>query len=102
MGKANETFKERLRKKRRAYFFVIVKGYTQKEAAKLVDVSERTICEWAAKYKWKEIAENKLLRTGGVKALMDDFILFVDIAKPDISQEISELWKAFLTSLKKE
>lgn len=43
------------KKRKAAYVYIVNKGHTQKETARLLDVSERTLSLWAKKGGWKEI-----------------------------------------------
>ena len=96
------TKKELLTKKKQAVNMFIVKGLSQKEIARLLNLSETTLSKWAIKYDWKEGYSKKINRMGGVSALMKNFFEYVRQIKPEAVDSFKSLWTAFLQSEEKK
>ena len=56
--------------KKKAYELVIMQGMQQKEAAKVIDVAENTICRWAKA--WKKYPVIKKPTTETIMDIMSD------------------------------
>ena len=57
-------------KKQRAGDLIVIHGFTQKQAAKAVAVSQLTVCRWVKKYKWKNRAKNPFTRINKARYLV--------------------------------
>ena len=93
-GKSRESFL----RKQHARYLVIVKGYEQKQAAKEVNVSEKTIGAWARAGRWKDqrdAKENPLKEPS-----INWFMFYVLINAPHLHKRINKLWDAYTDSYK--
>lgn len=85
-------------RKQHARFLIIFKGYNQKEAAKEVNVSEKTITKWGREGKWNDKKNHKenSLQEPSIKW----FLLYVLINAPQLYKRINNLWDAYADSCK--
>ena len=99
MSATQPSAKELAQRKVTAHFLIVVKGYSQKDAAELVGVTEKTICKWVSKYHWKEDRDNALFKRGGVAQILDRFQRYVKKHAPGLSKELAHLWSGFLKEI---
>ena len=88
--------REMASKKRQAVHLFVVKGYPQNEIARILGVSEKTICLWGKKYQWHDKITNDFNLEGGVSTLMKRFFEYVKDIKPESVDSFKTLWNAFL------
>lgn len=88
-------------KKRQAVHLFLVKGYQQKEIARILCVSEKTICLWAKKHKWNDRYSKDVNIEGGLFALMNRFLLYAESIKPEAVDSFKILWVSFLKNEEK-
>ncbi len=93
--------KEQRSKRLRARHLIIVKGFSQKEAGKIVGVSEKTVSTWNKKYGWKEDGFKEMNKRGGLTVVMDNFFTYIRSASPDLLESVKKLWTGFLKSEEK-
>ncbi len=85
-------------RKEYARHLIIFNGYNQKEAAKEVNVSEKTMTTWEREGKWndkKNETENQLQEPS-----IKWFLLYVLINAPQLYKRINNLWDAYADSYK--
>jgi len=98
-----QTSKETTAKRLKARYLIAVKGYSQKEAAKAVGVSCKTICKWVAKFNWKDAIDKNINKKGGLDAIMDGFFEYVrDNTDTAESDKINQLWINYKSRLATE
>lgn len=88
-------------KRNKARHLVVVKGYSQKEAAEIVGVSEKSICVWAKRYNWRDAETKEVLQKGGLGVYMKLFFEYVRSTAPDLLTPVKKLWGGFLNAQEK-
>lgn len=88
--------KNRLAQKLKARHLILNKGYSLKEAAKEVGVSQNTMTTWNKKYKWQE----KLI-TGNqpdfvLPIQLDAFMNFLKLSNSKFHKGLAKQWELFL------
>ncbi len=94
--------KAKTSQKNKARYLIIVKGFSQKEAAKVVGVSEKTMTAWAKKYNWQDAMLKVVKHKGGLNGFMEDFFIYVRSAAPALLEDIKKHWFGFLKNHEKE
>jgi len=93
--------REMTSKRLKARYLVIVKGYSKKEAAKIIGVSQKTMTAWSKKYKWNDEMTKDVKKEGGVSLFMEQFFIYVRSTSPEFQKVIKNLWYGFLKSHEK-
>lgn len=88
--------------KNKARYLIIVKGFSQKEAANIVGVTEKTMTAWSKKYKWQDAMTKVVKQKGGLNGFMEGFFTYVRSAAPMLLTDIKKHWFGFLKSHEKE
>ena len=88
-------------KRLRARHLIVIKGYSQKETAKIVGVSNKAICTWNKKYEWSDAETEAIKKKGGLSVVMKDFFIYVRSTSPLLLKQITELWNGFLKAQEK-
>ena len=83
----------------KARYLIVVKGYEQKEAAKELGFSEKTMGKWSKKFGWKEKLFKDKPQSGGMKFFVTDFLKYVKTAEPELHKDISELVTNYVSRL---
>lgn len=94
--------REMTTKKLKARYLIIVKGYNQKEAAKIVGVSQKTMVIWVRKYKWNDEMTKNVNKEGGLNIFMELFFIYVRSVSSEHIKIITSLWNGFLKSHEKQ
>ncbi|MEO7488824.1 MAG: hypothetical protein ABIU77_17065 [Ferruginibacter sp.] len=102
MNKGHPKSRELTSKRLRARHLIVVKGYNQKETAKIVGVSNKTICAWNEKYDWGDAETTAIKRKGGLSVVMKDFYDYVRSSSPELLKPIMSLWNGFLKAQEKD
>lgn len=90
-------------KRLKSRYLIAIKGYSQKEAAKVVGVSYKTMCNWVARFNWKDATEKNINKKGGIDAIMDGFFEYVrDNTNAAESNKINQLWSNYKLRLSLE
>lgn len=97
-----KTSRELTSKKNRARYLIVVKGYSQKEAAQIVDVTEQTMVKWVEKYQWKDAMSKIIRQHSGLNGFMEVFFKYVQSAAPSLFNEIKKQWNGFLKAYEKD
>lgn len=79
-----------------ARYLIVMKDFTQREASKIVGVSEPTISSWVNKYEWNDRQTKEVKQKGGVRFYVNDFFEFVLIEAPDLLKSFRKLWCKYL------
>ncbi len=83
----------------KARYLIVVKGYEQKEAAKELGFSERTLSKWSMKFGWREKLFKDMPQSGGVKFFVNDFLKYVRKTEPALHKDISQLLTSYLAKV---
>ena len=94
--------RESLAAQSKARYLIVVKGYEQKEAAKELGFSEKTLSKWSKKLGWKEKLFKDMPQNGGVKFFVTDFLKYVKNTAPALHTDISQLLTNYLTKMDTE
>ena len=78
-----------------AMHLVVVLGYSQKEAGKILGVSQKTVCNWAKKYQWKATIE----KTASIRITLNNFLRHVANAAPHNYNDIKSLAANYINHL---
>jgi len=89
-------------KRLRARHLLIVKGYSQKETAKIVECSEKTISTWVKLYKWKDEETKEVKKQGGLSVMMERFFTYIRSTSSEMVDPVKNLWIGFLKSEQKD
>lgn len=74
---------------------VVVLGYSQKEASIKLGVSQKTMCNWSKKYKWKSEIEN-LTQT---RLTLNEFLIYIKNIAPNNYNKIKGLSNNYIDHL---
>jgi len=91
--------KERMAQIAKARYLIVYKGFSQKETAEIIGVSEKTMSSWSKKYEWNRAQEKEAARKGGMKAIMEDFFVFLRNLNGPMSKEVKKQWERFIQSI---
>ena len=79
---------------------IYIKGYTQKEAADQVGVTQKTMCNWLKKFKSNDQAGEKVRKMGGLNIVMDEFFSHLEANEgPIIRGLVKQQWIDFVSKL---
>jgi DNA-binding XRE family transcriptional regulator len=93
---------ETLDKITRARFLFIVKGLYQKDVARIVGISPKTMCYWTKEFKWNAVDFKGKLKAGGFELYMDGFTNYVQKMHPEIGAEITTLAHRYMLDVTKK
>jgi transposase len=82
-----------------ANYLIIVKGYQQKEAGKILSVSEKTMSLWSKKYDWKKKRELQKDIKINEKSLIDGFFRYVEKFNMPLYKPLKFSWSDYLLRL---
>lgn len=85
----------KLEKMNEARHLVIVLGYNQKEASRIVGVAQKTLCGWSKKYEWKSIVE----KTTAIRVMLNNFLRYVSATAPHNYDDIKNLSAKYINHL---
>lgn len=86
----------------KARYLVIVKGFNQKEVSEIVGVSQKTLSQWAIKYKWNDEITKEIKNLGGLNVFMDLFFMYVQEISPEQQKDVKNLWYGFMKKYEKK
>ncbi len=86
----------------RARYLIVVKGFSQKEAAEIVGVSKKTMNDWYKYYEWADDETKHVKRKGGLAVYMKDFFEYVRSTSPELLKSVNSLWNGFLKAHEKD
>lgn len=85
--------------KSKARRMIIQEGRQQKEVAKTLNVSEKTICAWIKKYGWRNNADARLYQD---KNPLLGYLKFLETTYPATYTQIQKTFTHFLTMQQNE
>jgi len=88
-----------LKQKKQARDLIVNEGMLQKEAAKIVGVSENTMSEWVALYGWTASEEQALKKLDNA-TILDGFAAYLRENDQSCYEQVLERLKTYLTSKK--
>lgn len=89
-------------KKLEARNLLLLKGFIQRDVAKIVGVSEKTITNWVKKYNWNDFKSKELQEAGGLDHLMRGFFYHIILHHPEIHDTVKSRWFEYLKNYEKQ
>lgn len=80
----------------KARHLIVEKGFTQKETAAILGISEKTMSHWARGNNWAKQKERKANSGIGMKIFFEDFHTYVKKVAPELPKQLDELWLRYL------
>jgi predicted transcriptional regulator len=79
---------------------IFIKGLNQKDAAREVGISEKTMSKWLKKYKCNDSASKAIRKMGGLEIAINEFFDHIEAAEgPVIRGMVKQHWLNYLKSL---
>ena len=80
---------------------VVEKGMLQKEAGKLLGISEHTIGNWAFLDNWKELITKRAEKQALHISIIDGFLDYLEVQMPQEHRIVKRHWNSYMKTISK-
>lgn len=82
--------------KKRAWFLIVIKGMEQKEVARMLDITENTICFWKKKFDWKAEINAHMKEHKNIDSYIREFFMLFRAKHKEAADLAEKTWEEYV------